>query len=162
MKVLDLLAGWLQGLPVLPADARGVLWLPLLLAVVVFGLLLARRALPPLGRLVTAGLGLLAVLLGAVLLLPDLVVAAVFRRGGNRPPAAVYGYGDAVVSLVLGLQRLTAAVSPATQRLSRVHGGLVLLAALGWLWWWNQRHCPDGPPGSCLSPVDMWVAAFDE
>ncbi|MFC0002847.1 hypothetical protein [Micromonospora siamensis] len=163
MKLLDLLAGWIQRLPVLPAEARGVLWLPLLFVVVAVGLrLLVRHALPPLGRLASAGFGLVAVLLGAVLLLPDLLVATAFRQGGNRPPAVIYGYGDAVVSLVLSLQRLGAGCAPVARRLAAVNLGLILLVAVGWLWWWNQRHCPDGSPGSCLRPVQMWTAAFDE
>ncbi|MEV4656285.1 hypothetical protein [Micromonospora sp. NPDC049301] len=163
MRVLDLLAGWIQRLPVLPAQVRSVLWLPILALVVIIGLrLLVRRALPWLGRLATAGLGWLAVMLGAVLLLPDVLVSLVYRRTGNRPPALIYGYGDAVVEVALGLRRWAALATPASLRLARVNFGVVLLVALGWLWLWNQGYCPENSTGGyCVRPVEMWVAAVE-
>ncbi|MFY1689502.1 hypothetical protein [Plantactinospora sp. WMMB782] len=163
MGILDALAGWIRDFPVIPAEIRGVVWFPLLAVVVIGGLLLlVRRVLPWLGRLVGRGLGVLAVAIGAVLLLPDLLVSYLYRRTGNAVPGLAYGYGDLVAELSIGLTRVSQHVAPAFARASRTHAFFVIVLGAFWLWTWNHGYCPgEQVPNGCVRPVVEWTRAFD-
>ncbi|MEQ4302615.1 hypothetical protein ABNF97_14650 [Plantactinospora sp. B6F1] len=163
MGALDGLAGWIRDVPVLPGAARGVLWLPLLVVLVIGGLLLlVRRVLPWLGRLVGRALGVLTVAVGAVLLLPDLLVSYLYRRTGGSPPGAAYGYGDLVGELAIGLTRLSGLAAPAFARAARMHAFFVILLGVLWLWSWNNGYCPDEQASNgCVRPVADWLRTFE-
>ncbi|WP_159104511.1 hypothetical protein [Plantactinospora sp. BB1] len=163
MGILDTLAGWIRDFPLIPVEIRGVVWFPLLAVLVIGGLLLlVRRVLPWLGRLVGRALGVLAVAVGAVLLLPDLLVSYLYRRTGGAPPGLAYGYGDLVAELAIGLTRVSGLAAPAFARAARTPAVFVIVLGALWLWTWNHGSCPgEQAVDACVRPVVEWTRAFD-
>src|SRR5690349_24880271 len=122
MGLLDKLVALLRRiLGVLPNPVAEFLWFPVLVTVVVVvAILVVRRFLPVLGRV---GAGLLRLVLGvaaAMLLVPDLILATVFRVVSLRPPGAVSGYGDAVMSGAISITAGAGKAAAMAARIARV------------------------------------------
>lgn len=164
MTLLDTAERLIQRLlSVLPAEARDVLWFPLLVVVVFIGMrLLVRKAVPWLGRLAGVLVRSLVAVVGATLLVPEFVAATAFRQVGIRPPGLVYGYGDAVAETMIKLGTMAGATTSALARVARMNITIVLLLGALWLWAWNQSHCRDVVAGApCERPVAQWMAALN-
>jgi hypothetical protein len=165
VNLLDKIAAWIREvLAFLPPNVVAVIWFPLL-AIVVFiaAMLLIRRLLPLLGRLAGALLRLLAALAGAVLLAPDVAIATAWRSAHKRPPAALYHYGDAVATSMIGVTRSSGAVSSGFARVARINVLLVMLGCAAVIWTWNHGHCPEAPATTeCVRPFTSWVNTFGD
>jgi hypothetical protein len=165
MKVLDKSAAWIRDvLTFLPPEIATFLWFPVLVMVVFLAaVLFFRRILPFIGRVGAALLPWLATLLGAALLLPDLIIATAFRLRRLRPPALLYHYGDTVVDSMIGLARASTKVGSALSRLARVHVLLLALACGALIWAWNAGHCSETSiKGTCVRPVSGWMESFGD
>jgi hypothetical protein len=162
MAALDLLAHLVHRLlSVFPDEMHAVLWLPVLYILVFVILhLFVRHVAPWLGGVVASLLGQLAVTVGAVMLLPDLLTASLFRWFRRRPPTAVYAYGDAVASGVIVLGSTTRHVSTGFNRTARLGAVPILVVALALMWMWDRGYCEDEP--ACLRPFTQWTAALPE
>lgn len=163
MRIIDLAVVWIDRLlSWLPAEVRQKLWFPILVFLVVLVIwLLVRKALPPLGRLLAVLLRSAAALLGAVLLLPDLLASTAFRLAGVRPAGIVYGYGDAVSSSVVALQELSGRSATGAQALARMNVLLIFVLSGVCVWGWNEGHCPPTPQRpACVAPITAWTNGF--
>ncbi len=164
MKLLDTLAEWVQVvLAVLPPAAAAFFSIPALVLVVAVGsTIFVRKLLLPLGRAVAMLLGWAAVLVGAVVLLLEVAVAAGYRQASLRPPAAVYSFGDAVASGVAVFGDKTQKATAALGKVARINVLVVLLVVGTWIWWWNHDHCADTTvqAGACARPITSWWAGI--
>lgn len=165
MTFLDKVTDWIQTLlSVLPAKAQGFLWFPVLVIVVIVGVrLVVRHGLKWVGKIAAILLGWLIAAVGAALLLPDVLVASMFRLVRRRPPGLVYGYGDAVVGSVMSLTRLSGSTASGFARVARMNVAVIMVLSGLWLWGWNQSHCPYVARGSiCVRPVTQWFETLAE
>ncbi|MEU5674109.1 hypothetical protein ACGF3C_02130 [Micromonospora sp. NPDC047762] len=165
MMLLDrIIDGIQQVLSVLPDGARGFLWFPVLVAVVVVGLwFVIRHLLVWLGKAVVTILRWLIIGVGAMLLVPEVLTASVFRRAGNRPPGLVYGYGDTVAESVIGLTKLSDRTAAGFAWAARMHIVLIMLLAGLWVWGWNQNQCTSVTMvnTTCVTPISQWFEALE-
>jgi hypothetical protein len=165
VNLIDKIAAWIREvLAFLPPDVVDVIWFPVLVTVVfIAAMLLIRRLLPLLGRLAGASVRVLAALAGAVLLVPDMIVATACRSAHKRPPAMLYHYGDAVATSMIGVTRTSGAVSSGLARVARINVLLVMLGCAAVIWTWNHGHCPEAPATTeCVRPFTSWVDTFDD
>ena len=160
MTLLDTIAEWVgRVLGVFPPSVATFLSIPVMVLVVASGAtLFARRLLVPVGRAIIVVLGWVAVVAGAVVLLPEAAIASIFRQASRRPPAVVYSLGDAVASGVAALGRAVDNAAGTVNRLARTNGLVVILLVGAWIWWWNYNHCPDAaaPSATCVRPIAAW------
>jgi hypothetical protein len=145
-------------LAVLSPEKADAMFIPVFFLVVMAGFVMfVRRALPPLCRAAAVVLRAVVTFAGALVLLVEMAVAGGYRQRGTRPPAVVYNLGDSVAggvtSLVTGSAKATAVVARAAQ----INVVVLLLVSLGWIWLWNDRHCPEGA-ARCSGPVSTWYA----
>ncbi|MDX3664283.1 hypothetical protein PV646_43950 [Streptomyces sp. ID05-26A] len=163
---LPVVGGLVELLDTAIAQLEFPLWLRgflefVLLAVLGYLLLrfLARRVLPWVGSLLVAPVVWLIDGLRVVLLLPDLVMAQLVRRGFDRvPPEVVYAYGSVVMAATDGLQELARKALPALAITQRVHGLLLAGLLVAGFLVWNSEECGPGP--ECVSPVTQWTTSF--
>jgi len=151
-------------LAVLPPGTAAVLSIPVLFLVVLIGsTLFVRKLLHPLGRAAATLVGGAAVLIGALVLLPEVAVAVGCRRASTRPPAVVYSFGDAIASGVAAIGREAQAAAAALHRVSGLNFLVVLVLVVAWIWLWNYNQCPEGPfeAAACTRPVGEWWAGLD-
>ncbi|MEV0648054.1 hypothetical protein AB0I28_22585 [Phytomonospora sp. NPDC050363] len=132
-------------------------WLPVMAVVVlIVVLLVARLGLPLAGRGTGRIVNGLVVVVGAVLLLPDLLVASGLRAFRRRPPSLLYAYGGMVKAGVIGLNRLVTTMGPAISKLAKKTFWLSLLLAGGLLLVWNDGYCERAESASCAPPLAEW------
>lgn len=163
MSLLDKVAEWIREVLAFgsPEFVEGA-WFPIL-AIVVFiaTMLVIRKVLPLAGKVGAALLRMLSTLAGAVLLVPDLLIAGAFRGMRGRPPTLLYHYGDAVAASMIGIARGSEVVTRGLARVARMNFLLVILACSGLIWTWNHDHCPPAKT-ACVRPFTSWVNSFDE
>jgi len=160
VKLIDKVAEWVHwALSVLPPATAAFLSIPVIVLVLAVGsTIFVRKLLHPLGRAVSVLLGRAAVLIGAIVLLPEVAVAAGYRQASSRPPAMVYSFGDAVASGVVAFDSAAQAGAAALGKVARINLLVVLLLVAAWLWLWNHGQCPDGAveAGACVRPITAW------
>lgn len=163
MSLLDDAAHWIREALAFTPDFAAYLWFPVLVvAVFIAAMLFVRRLLPLAGKWGAASLRVLSALVGAALLVPDVVVATVFRRVQKRPPALLYHYGDAVAASMTGLARTSGAVAGGFAKLARIPVLLVMVGCAAVIWSWNHGHCPAPASTACVRPFTTWVNAFSD
>ncbi|MGW5051620.1 hypothetical protein [Actinokineospora sp. NPDC004072] len=145
----------------MPFWLRGVAVGALVAVLLYVGLRLLVAHLLPKAEALLAG-PLTAVLEGvrAVLLLPDLGAAWLWRRLGRIPPEVVYAYGAVVMTVVDGTQKTVRTILPmlgAAHQVKRwMLGALVVLAFVAW----NGGECVAGSGPGCVSPADQWALSL--
>jgi hypothetical protein len=165
VSFIDKVAEWVReilafGSPEFVAGA----WFPVL-AVVVFiaAMLVVRTVLPLAGKAGAALFPVLSALLGAVLLMPDMLIAASFRAVRGRPPALLYHYGDAVAASMIGIAHGSQVVASRLARVARTHVLIVALTCSALIWTWNHSHCPATPAKTtCVRPFTSWMNSFGD
>jgi hypothetical protein len=166
VNLLDRVADWVrQVLSFGSAQFVAGAWLPIFAVVVFVALMLVVRKVVPLaGRGGAVVIDVLFTVVGAALLVPDLVVASAWRGMRGRPPALLYHYGDAVAATTAGVTRRSGVVAAGLARVARMHWFLVVLLCGGLIWTWNHAQCPatTSARAVCVRPVTGWVDSFGD
>jgi hypothetical protein len=152
---LDPLLGWS------PDWIHSAVW-----TFVVYGLglglltFMVRRVLPWAGRVLQEPVATLLNGLGITLVLPEYVTTRTFRRLDRRVPRALFGYGDAIQSLVLGAQRAARGMLSGLSGARGLSTRLLALAMLLVLAAWNGTYCNERGQG-CQVPSSEWADSVE-
>ncbi|UOZ11329.1 hypothetical protein [Amycolatopsis sp. WQ 127309] len=123
---------------------------------------LTAKLFPWLGGALAYPLTQLTRALLVLLLLPDLGASRLARRFGRTPPEIVYGYGSGVVAVVEGVDDLFKRALPKLSLTRTIRPWLLaVLLVIGFLLW-NNQDCASGTAPQCASPVQVWLASFDQ
>lgn len=123
---------------------------------------LTAKLFPWLGGALAHPLTQLTRALLVLLLLPDLGASRLARRFGRTPPEIVYGYGSGVVAVVEGVDDLLKRALPKLSLTRAIRPWLLAVLLVTGFLLWNNQDCASGTAPRCASPVQVWLASFDQ